>query len=95
MSLWEYKQLYKQIKQEVGTVNEALIYQAWEDMQNLVESGQKNTKTMRRQEQRRKTHAKSQQIHKPLKDEFEKSNTSNVSELINYDDGFDFFEDIE
>lgn len=95
MSLWEYKQLYKQIKQEAGTVNEALIYQAWEDMQNLVESGQKNTKTMRRQEQRRKTHAKSQQIHKPLNNEFKKADILNVSESSDYDDGFDFFEDIE
>lgn len=98
MSLWEYKQLHKQVKQEVGTVNEALIYQAWEDMQALIETSQKNTKTLRRQEQRRKSHAKSQKIHQPLKDEISSIDTTAVlstKQLVEEeDDGLDFFEDI-
>ena len=44
MSLWEYKALYKQVKQAAGTVNDALIYQAWEDMQSLVETSEKTLK---------------------------------------------------
>ena len=48
---------------------EALIYQAWEDMQALVESSQKTTKTLRRQEQRRKAHQKSQKVFESLKKE--------------------------
>lgn len=67
MSLWEYNQLYRMVKAKHGTVSEGLIYQAWEDMQKLVDESQKNTKTLRRQEQRRKTHIKSQDIYQPVK----------------------------
>lgn len=63
MSLWEYNQLYRMVKAKHNTVNESLIYQAWEDIQNLVEEAQKSTKTLRRHEQRRKTHLKSQTIY--------------------------------
>lgn len=98
MSLWEYKQLYKQVKQQSGTVNESLIYQAWEDMQALVETSEQTTKTLRRQEQRRKTHIKSQQIHQPLKDDISAmqaiAKPESVQPIVEDDDGLDFFEDI-
>lgn len=98
MSLWEYKALYKEVKNQSGTVNEALIYQAWEDMQSLVESSEKNTMTSRRQEQRKKIHTKSQEIHQPLKDEnnFTQVNIAlNTAQSVNDDDDdLDFFEDI-
>lgn len=99
MSLWEYKALYKEVKKQSGTVNETLIYQAWEDMQVLVETSEKNTKTLRRQEQRRKSHTKSQKVHQPLKDENSISQASivfNTAQPVsnNDDDDLDFFEDI-
>lgn len=97
MSLWEYKALYKEVKNQSGTVNETLIYQAWEDMQSLVESSEKNTTTSRRQEQRKKLHTKSQEIHQPLKDEnnFTQVNIAlNTAQSVNDDDDLDFFEDI-
>ena len=99
MSLWEYRQIYKQVKQQSGTVNEALVYQAWEDMQVLVETSEQNTKTLRRQEQRRKFHAKSQKVHQPIKDDINSSQTTIVidqTHSVNDDDdgGLDFFEDI-
>ena len=98
MSLWEYKQLYKQVKQQSGTVNESLIYQAWEDMQALVETSEQTTKTLRRQEQRRKSHTKSQEIHQPLKDDISAmqaiAKPESVQPIVEDDDGLDFFEDI-
>lgn len=69
MSLWEYKTLKNKVREQSGTVNEALIYQAWEDMQSLVESSQQATKSLRRQEQRRKSHKKSQKAYDGLKQE--------------------------
>lgn len=98
MSLWEYKALYKEVKKQSGTVNDALIYQAWEDMQLLIETSEKNTKTLRRQEQRRKSHIKSQKVHQPLKDENSViPPTLNIDQPViddNDDDDLDFFEDI-
>lgn len=63
MSIWEYNLIKKQVKERSGTVNEALIHAAWDEMQTLIEDASKNTKTMRRREQRRKTHVKSQHYH--------------------------------
>lgn len=63
ISLWEYKKLYKQVKQDSGTVNESLIYQALEEMQTIVENSQTATKKRRRSEQRRKAHLKSQSLY--------------------------------
>ena len=98
MSLWEYKALYKEVKKQSGTVNDALIYQAWEDMQSLVETSEKNTKTLRRQEQRRKSHTKSQKVHQPLKDENSTvPPTFNIDQPViddDDDDDLNFFEDI-
>ena len=99
MSLWEYKQIYKQVKQQSGTVNEALVYQAWEDMQALVETSEQSTKTLRRQEQRRKFHTKSQKVHQPLKNEISSSQTEeafDTTHLVDKEDDndLDFFEDI-
>lgn len=98
MSLWEYKQIHKQVKQQSGIVNEALVYQAWEDMQALVETSEQSTKTLRRQEQRRKFHAKSQKIHQPLKDEINTNQSAVALKTTNLeeddDDDLDFFEDI-
>ncbi len=66
-------------------------------MQSLVESSEKNTTTSRRQEQRKKLHTKSQEIHQPLKDEnnFTQVNIAlNTAQSVNDDDDLDFFEDI-
>lgn len=63
MSMWEYKVLRKQVQEQHKTVNDALIYAAWEEQQNLIESSKKNTKTARRQAQRKDNHAKSQGYH--------------------------------
>lgn len=67
ISLWEYRKIYRQIKQNSGTVNESLIYQALEEMQTLVEESKNATKKMRRSEQRKKSHQKSQAMYDKLK----------------------------
>ena len=67
ISLWEYRKVYRQVKQESGTVNEALIYQALQDMQNLVEESKSTTKKVLRSEQRKKSHTKSQTMYGKLK----------------------------
>ena len=66
ISLWEYRKVYRQVKQESGTVNEALIYRALQDMQTLVEESKSATKKMRRSEQRKKAHTKSQTMYGKL-----------------------------
>lgn len=92
MSMWEYKALRKKVKQETGSVNDALIYQAMEDLQSIVQSSQKSTKTLRRQEQRRKFHQKSQETYKDLKQDddtlstTQKQKDSNSSEEIKPDE---------
>ena len=67
-------------------------------MQALVETSEQTTKTLRRQEQRRKTHIKSQQIHQPLKDDISAmqaiAKPESVQPIVEDDDGLDFFEDI-
>lgn len=63
MSIWEYNLLKKQVKQRTGTINESLIYQAWEEMRAMIDNAQDKTKTARRQAQRRKIHIQSQKIH--------------------------------
>lgn len=60
MSLWVLRQIKEKLKKEVGEVNEALINQAWDEMQELVRNSQVATKTARRQAQRQKSHIKSQ-----------------------------------
>ncbi|MGP5120873.1 Mu transposase C-terminal domain-containing protein [Psychrobacter alimentarius] len=67
ISLWEYRKVYKQVKQDSGTVNEALIYQALQDMQTLVEESKNTTKKVLRSEQRKKSHTKSQTMYGKLK----------------------------
>jgi len=67
ISLWEYRKVYKQVKQESGTVNEALIYQALQDMQTIVEESKNTTKKVLRSEQRKKSHTKSQTMYGKLK----------------------------
>ncbi len=94
MSRWVYKQLYKQVKAENGRANDALISQAWSEMQELVETSTKNTKTSRKYEQRMKSHTKSQEIYQHLKDEDVVDEASSNQVIDNDDDGDDFFEDI-
>ncbi|MDY3306782.1 transposase family protein [Psychrobacter sanguinis] len=107
MSLWEYKTLKNKVREQSGTVNEALIYQAWEDMQSLVESSQQATKSLRRQEQRRKSHKKSQKAYDGLKQEDKAQELSDKASIttegkkadtstsdIDLDDDL-FYEDIE
>jgi putative transposase len=67
ISLWEYRRVYRQVKQESGTVNEALIYQALQDMQTLVEESKNTTKKVLRSEQSKKFHTKSQTMYGKLK----------------------------
>lgn len=86
MSQWQYNIIKKQVKERSGTINESLIYEAWDEMQALVEDATKNTKTLRRQEQRRKNHIKSQQYHQQslvndsIADDNSTSNTSTALE---------------
>lgn len=102
MSLWEYKMLRNKVKESSGVVNEALIYQAWEDMQALVETSQKTTKTLRRQEQRRKSHQKSQKAYESLKKDnppkFDDKKHDAFVKSDNSDDDLDedlYYEDID
>ncbi|WP_158676694.1 Mu transposase C-terminal domain-containing protein [Psychrobacter sp. Marseille-P5312] len=67
ISLWEYRKVYKQVKQDSGIVNEALIYQALQDIHTLVEESQNTTKKVLRSEQRKKSHTKSQTMYGKLK----------------------------
>lgn len=97
MSLWEYKFLKKQVKQASGTVNDELIYRAWDDMKSIVSESQSATISERRKEQRRKSHVQSQEIYKPLKEQQNADSDTyqpNAISDIN-DSGLDYFEDIE
>lgn len=108
MSIWEYNLLKKQVRQRSGTVNESLIYQAWEEMRTMVDSAQTATKTARRQAQRRKSHIQSQKIHKSNEPKMEAPGCDdmtspdcifnisqhNLSTDCNNDD-LTYFEDIE
>ena len=97
MSLWEYKFLKKQVKEASGTVNDELIYRAWDDMKSIVSESQSATISERRKEQRRKSHVQSQEIYKPLKEPKNANSDTyqpNAISDIN-DSGLDYFEDIE
>ena len=67
MSVWEFKQLSKIVLEKHNTVNQQLIYQAWDEMQSLVSNAEANTKKLRRQQQRKKIHKKSQNIYMKAK----------------------------
>lgn len=109
MSAWDYSLVKKRIKEQSGTINEALIYQAWQDMQDLVESSQQNTKSLRRQAQRRKKHIESQDYHRKSELEVELGDAPQLEIMPKLDvkpitpsptqspddDGADYFEDIE
>ena len=97
MSLWEYKFLKKQVKEASGTVNDELIYRAWDDMKSIVSESQSATISERRKEQRRKSHVQSQEIYKPLKEQQNAdSNTYQPNAVSDINDsGLDYFEDIE
>ncbi len=97
MSLWEYKFLKKQVKEASGTVNDELIYRAWDDMKSIVSESQSATMSERRKEQRRKSHVQSQEIYEPLKEQQNAdSNTYQPNAVSDIDDsGLDYFEDIE
>ena len=97
MSLWEYKFLKKQVKEASGTVNNELIYRAWDDMKSIVSESQSATISERRKEQRRKSHVQSQEIYKPLKEQQSAdSNTYQPNAVSDINDsGLDYFEDIE
>jgi putative transposase len=63
MSLWEYKQIRKQISDKGNEyISEHQIYEALTEMRDLIEDSSKKTKSARRQSQRQKAHAKSQTI---------------------------------
>lgn len=97
MSLWEYKFLKKQVKKASGTVNDELIYRAWDDMKSIVSESQSATISERRKEQRRKSHVQSQEIYEPLKEQQNAdSNTYQPNAVSDINDsGLDYFEDIE
>jgi putative transposase len=44
MSVWEFKQLSKIVLEKHNTVNQQLIYQAWDEMQSLVSTAEATTK---------------------------------------------------
>lgn len=89
MSLWVLRQIKEKLKKEVGEVNEALIYQAWDEMQELVKNSQAATKTVRRQAQRQKSHKNSQHYREQssefieLSNNVENTNQSEVKITIN------------
>lgn len=108
MSLWEYQQIKKQVKSESGSSNDHLIYQAWDEMQTLVETAESATKTQRRKDQRRKSHAKSQKRYKNINTEKNSIDSKladitgetideNIQTIISHDNdhGELFFEDID
>ncbi|MGP9558618.1 transposase, partial [Psychrobacter sp. AOP7-A1-24] len=97
MSLWEYKFLKKQVKESSGTVNDELIYRAWDDMKSIVSESQSITKSERRKEQRRKSHVKSQELYEPLKEPKNANSDTYQSNAISGidDSGLGYFEDIE
>lgn len=95
LSIWEFKQILKIVRTQHHTVNEQLIYQAWDEMQSLIEIAEVSTKRIRRQEQRKKIHKKSQNIYEdnatkniPIVESL--STEENIS-----NQGFGFYEDIE
>lgn len=89
MSLWVLRQIKEKLKKEVGEVNEALINQAWDEMQELVKNSQAATKTARRQAQRQKFHKKSQDYREQssqfmeLSNNVESMNESDVEATLN------------
>ena len=95
MSVWEFKQLSKIVLEKHNTVNQQLIYQAWDEMQSLVSNAEANTKKLRRQQQRKKIHKKSQNIY-----ESQMIESSLVREELNINEesfcqNIGFYEDIE
>lgn len=63
MSLWEYKQIRKQIADKGNEyINEHQIYEALTEMRDLAKNSSEKTKSARRQVERREIHAKSQTI---------------------------------
>lgn len=97
MSLWEYKFLKRRVKESSGTVNDELIYRAWDDMKSIVSESQSITKSERRKEQRRKSHIKSQELYEPLKEQQNSDSDTYQSNSVSdiNDSGLDYFEDIE
>lgn len=89
MSLWEYKQIRKQISDKGNEyINEHQIYEALTEMRDLIEDSSKKTKSARRQAQRQKTHAKSQTIVAKtiMASKRNNANTSSDLEPTNSDD---------
>ena len=95
MSVWEFKQLSKIVLEKHNTVNQQLIYQAWDEMQSLVSNAEANTKKLRRQQQRKKIHKKSQDIYESqsIESSLEKEKLNTNEENFCQDIGF--YEDIE
>ena len=95
MSVWEFKQLSKIVLEKHNTVNQQLIYQAWDEMQSLVSTAEATTKKIRRLQQRKKIHKKSQNIYESQSNESglerEKLNINEESVCQNVG----FYEDIE
>lgn len=86
MSIWVYKELQKKVKQDKGTVNEHLIIEGWELMDSVVSEAKKNTKSLRRKEQRRKAHKKSQKAYASIKQESKmETKTSQSNQTSNLD----------
>ena len=95
MSVWEFKQLSKIVLEKHNTVNQQLIYQAWDEMQSLVSNAEANTKKLRRQQQRKKIHKKSQDIYESqsIESGLERETLNTNEENFFQDIGF--YEDIE
>ncbi len=91
----EFKQLSKIVLEKHNTVNQQLIYQAWDEMQSLVSNAEANTKKLRRQQQRKKIHKKSQDIYESqsIESGLERETLNTNEENFFQDIGF--YEDIE
>ncbi len=95
MSIWEYRQAKRKLKQEGATVNNYQILDALTELRLLEEKSQETTKKARRRVQRRKEHQKKITPAAPLPPEQVKPvlvSTSDLSDLIDGD--FDSFGEI-
>lgn len=95
MSIWEFKQLSKIVLEKHNTVNQQLIYQAWDEMQSMITTAEVNTKRIRRQQQRKKIHKKSQDIYEDSIVERPQVIEKLHVEEKNITQDFGFYEDIE
>lgn len=58
LSIWELQKIRRRLQDEGRrSVDEQIIFEAWDRMRTLEQQAQRTTKTMRREQQRRRLHA--------------------------------------